>query len=90
MKKIRKIIATVPANKFKPGQQVIIDGDCAGNYYGEVVEAHAKLTIENYYGKPITAPGITVRVVRWDGQDYKHSENFQIVAHDSQVINQAI
>ena len=81
----------VRGSKFRVGQRVIVDGDYNGDYIGRVVKTHIRLTKAPsiHDETPLTAPGVTVLVDRWEGVDYlgQHPgfESFEIIAHDAET-----
>lgn len=83
--KARKILAKVPANKFPIGSLVSVESDYNDDYHGKVIEVHERLEKPNYRDESVTAPGITVRVLNWEGFPHKHSEKLDIVAHDDET-----
>ena len=84
----RRIIRNL--SNFKVGQQVTIEGDYSGDYHGTVIKTHNHLTLNLNFHSPytITAAGVTVKVTRWEGIDYKGREGtpfapFLVDAHDT-------
>ncbi len=82
---MRKIIATIRPSQFRVGNLVTVDGDAAGGFYGEVIATHSRLEKLDVCGELVTAPGITLRVLSWDGTPVRHVDDMQIIAHDFEV-----
>ena len=88
----RRIIRNLSA--FKVGQMVTVEGDYSGDYHGTVVKTHnhLKLQTTHHNENSTTAPGVTIKVTRWEGVDHNGPkgsafEPFEICAHDSITTN---
>ena len=89
----RRIVRPVrPLSQFKVGQAVTVEGDYNGDYHGTVVKTHNHLSLltSSYSDDHVTAPGVTVKVTRWEGVDYNGPKGsafapFEICAHDNIV-----
>jgi len=70
-------------SQFRVGDRVRVDGDYNGDYFGVVIEATGRLRkiadVHDMVEK--TAPGVGVRVHRWEGQ----AVDFEIIAFDTET-----